>query len=64
MHMGEISTEVALRVAHARGRLDRGQMPYWSGAANEASERTAPRAGFACCKESFYAEAVKKTDAE
>lgn len=46
----------ALAGAYARRRLAAGQVPYWSGAANEASERTALKAGFVCCREQFYAD--------
>ena len=45
-----------LACSYARRRLTQGQVPYWSGAANEASEHTATKAGFSCCRELFHAE--------
>jgi len=49
-----------LAVAYARRRLTAGQVPYWSSAANEASERTATTAGFTCCRELHAAEATRR----
>jgi len=44
-----------LAATYARQRLTRGQVPYWSSAASEASERTALKAGFFCCREALSA---------
>jgi GNAT superfamily N-acetyltransferase len=49
-----------LASSYAGARLTRGQVPYWSGAANEASERTAMKASFVCCRELFCVEATAK----
>ena len=46
-----------LATAYARGKLGNGQTAYWSGAANEASERTALKAGFVFCREVFWCQA-------
>jgi hypothetical protein len=44
-----------LAASYARRRLNEGQVAYWSSAAGEASERTAVKAGFTCCRELFRA---------
>ncbi len=45
-----------LAASYARERLGRAEIPYYSGAANEPSERTAISAGFHCCRELFDAD--------
>jgi hypothetical protein len=52
-HRG-LGTQIA--AAYARDKLLAGDIPYYSGAANEASERAALNAGFVCCRETFSAE--------
>lgn len=49
-----------LAAAYARALLARGDIPYYSGARNEASERTAIRGGFHCCRELFSTEIRRK----
>jgi GNAT superfamily N-acetyltransferase len=41
---------------YAREMLMQNKIPYYSSAVNEASERTALKAGFVCCREMFSAE--------
>ena len=49
-----------LAATYARTLLKRGDVPYYSGARNEASERTAVSAGFHCCRELFTADVSRK----
>jgi len=49
-----------LAATYARTLLTRGDIPYYSGARNEASERTATSAGFHCCRELFVADVSRK----
>ena len=49
-----LGTQIA--AAYARDKLLAGDIPYYSGAANEASERAALKAGFVCCRELLWAE--------
>lgn len=42
-----------LAAAFAREVLGRGEIPDWGSAGNEASERTAIKAGFTCCREYY-----------
>lgn len=51
---------IQLAAFYAKDKLRQNQVPYWSAAANPASERAAEKAGFACCRELFYAEASAK----
>jgi GNAT superfamily N-acetyltransferase len=48
-----------LAAGYARETLSHGEVPYYSGAANEASDRAAISAGFACCRELFWSEDIK-----
>jgi hypothetical protein len=53
-----LGTQVA--AAYARDKLLAGDIPYYSGVANnEASERAALKAGFVCCRELFSAEVTE-----
>jgi len=45
-----------LAALYARGRLKQSQIPYYSGARSETSQRTALKAGFLCCRELVFAE--------
>jgi len=49
-----------IAAAYARDKLLAGDIPYYSVAANEASERAALKAGFVCCRELFWAEVTAK----
>lgn len=45
---------------YARDKLAGGQIPFYSSARDEASERTALKAGFTCCRELWSATARQK----
>ena len=49
-----------LAAMYARTLLARGDIPYYSGARNDASEGTATRAGFHCCRELFGMDIRRK----
>jgi GNAT superfamily N-acetyltransferase len=55
---------VHLAAAYARAKLNSRQVPYYSGASGEASERTALRAGFALCREVYYSEVSSRRAAQ
>jgi len=49
-----------LGALYAREKLRQNQIPYYSGARDEASEQTAVKAGFVCCRELFFAQVSTK----
>lgn len=49
-----------LAAAYAREKLLQGVIPFFENAVNEASERTALKAGFVCCREEYRADALLK----
>ncbi len=46
-----------LAAGYARAMLTSGRIPYYSNALNAASEHTAERAGFTCCRQQLYLDA-------
>ncbi len=49
-----------LAASYARDKLNRGQIPLYSNPRGEASERTALRVGFECCREQWAARATRQ----
>lgn len=50
-----------LAAFYAQRRLGKGEIPYYSGPANEASRRTAEHAGFVVCRELVSAQIAPRT---